>query len=86
MLQLVINNNKGGSIMRKIITYLITLAIFILFPLTFTKAATKVEFREVSNGVIDTTIHFEEGFVGGIDLSLKVSDNVSIKDFTFNMI
>lgn len=69
--------------MKKLRYYLI-FAIIILFPLTFTKALTKVEFKEVSNGVIDTTIHFDEGFVGGLDLVLGLSDNIDVKNFIFN--
>ena len=69
--------------MKKLRYYLIFVVI-ILFPLTFTKALTKVEFKEVSNGVIDTTIHFDEGFVGGLDLVLGLSDNIDVKNFTFN--
>ena len=73
--------------MRKKISYLCLCAFFFLFPLTFVKATSKVEFKEVSNGVINTTIHFDEGFVGGIDLSIQLSDNVEIaneKAINFN--
>lgn len=73
--------------MRKKISYLCLCAFFFLFPLTFVKATSKVEFKEVSNGVINTTIHFDEGFVGGIDLSIQLSDNVEIaseKAIAFN--
>lgn len=69
--------------MRKVFTKIIVLTLFMLFPLTFTSAITKVEFSEVSNGVINTTVHFDEGFVGGIDLVLKLSNNIDIKDFIF---
>ena len=70
--------------MRKVIKYLTILLILILFPLTFTKATTKVNFSEDSNGIISTKIHFDEGFVGGIDLVLKLSDNVTVKNFTYS--
>ena len=70
--------------MKKILTYLFTLTAFILIPLTSTKALTKVTFNEVSNGSLETNIRFDEGFVGGLDISIQLSDNVEVKNFVFN--
>ena len=70
--------------MKKNWIFSLLLTLFLVFPFTSVKALTKVNFKEASNGQIDTTIHFEEGFVGGIDLVFKVSDSVSVKKFEFN--
>ena len=69
--------------MKKIITSIIAITLIMLFPIT-SKALTKVNLAEDSNGKLSTTIHFEEGFVGGIDLKLKITGNVEVKDLSFN--
>ncbi len=69
--------------MKKIITSIIAITLIMLFPIT-SKALTKVNLVEDSNGKLNTTIHFEEGFVGGIDLKLKITGNVEVKDLSFN--
>ncbi len=70
--------------MQKILKYLLVLTLFILFPLTSSKALTKIVLNETSNGVINVKGHFEEGFVGGIDLVLNLSENVEVMGFDFN--
>ena len=69
--------------MKKFYTYLIILSLC-FFTLCCVHAETRFSFTEAENGVIDTKIHFDDGFVGGLDLSLKISDNVNVKDFMFN--
>ncbi len=56
----------------------------IFFPFTSVEALTKINFIEKGNGQIDTTLHFEEGFVGAIDVTFNVSGNVYVKDFQFS--
>ncbi len=68
----------------KKLTYILTTITFMLFPL-LASATTNVNLTPVSNGrQIDTIIHFEEGFVGGLDLSLKLDGNVTFDKFNFN--
>ena len=62
----------------------LALIIFMLFPSITSHALTTLAFKESSNGVIVPTIHFEEGFVGGIDVVYKISDTVKVKNFEFN--
>ena len=69
--------------MKKIILYIITITLIMLFPIT-SKALTKVNLTEDGNGKLNTTMHFEEGFVGGIDLKLKVKGNVTVKNVSFS--
>lgn len=69
--------------MKKKLLFIILPLFMLLLPFN-TKAITKVNFNETSNGVINTTIHFDEGFVGGLDVVFKVSDNVKVKNFEFN--
>lgn len=69
--------------MKKIILYIITITLIMLFPIT-SKALTKVNLREDGNGKLNTTLHFEEGFIGGIDLKLKVKGNVAVKNVSFS--
>ncbi len=70
--------------MKKKLIWLILLSLITLFPLTSVKALTKVKFDETANGNINTSINFEEGFVGGIDLVFQVSNSVGVKSFEFN--
>ena len=69
--------------MKKKLLFIILPLFMLLLPFN-TKAITKINFNETSNGVINTTIHFDEGFVGGLDVVFKVSDNVKVKNFEFN--
>ncbi len=63
---------------------IIIFTIFMLCPFFSAKAITKVNFTEVNNGMVDTTINFEEGFVGGIDVQFQITGNVNLKTFNFN--
>ena len=69
--------------MKKKLLFIILPLFMLLLPFN-TNAITKINFNETSNGVINTTIHFDEGFVGGLDVVFKVSDNVKVKNFEFN--
>ncbi len=70
--------------MKKKLIFILTLTLFMIFPTISSKAATKINFTEASNGIVNTTIQFEEGFVGGVDVVFKVSDTVKVKNFEFN--
>ncbi len=67
----------------KRLTYIFTILSFLLFPLSVF-ATTKVELKQVSNNEINTVIHFEDGFIGGIDLTLKLDKNIKVTNFKFN--
>ena len=69
--------------MKKKILFVITLMVSIFSFSSSVLALTKINFKETGNGQINTTLHFEEGFVGGIDITLKVKGNVSVQDFKF---
>ena len=69
---------------KRIITTIGLLLISIFISLTSVKAATKMVFDETSNGNIKTSIHFEDGFVGGIDITLKYSGNVKYKQINLD--
>ncbi len=69
--------------MKKKLTYILGIITFMLFPL-MASASTKVELKETKTGEINSTIHFEEGFVGGIDLSIKVTGDIKVEKFNFN--
>ena len=66
--------------------YILTLIICTILSLTSVKATTKVVFNETSNGNINTTLGFDTGFVGGIDITLKIKGNVSYENFNLNNI
>lgn len=66
--------------------YILTLIICTILSLTSVKATTKVVFNETSNGNINTTLGFDTGFVGGIDITLKLKGNVSYENFNLNNI
>ena len=61
-----------------ILTLISTFAFF-----TKANALTKVNFMEINNGEVNATIHFEEGFVGGLDITFKVDGDVIGTDFVF---
>ena len=70
--------------MKKRILIIITFLVGMFTSFSTVKALTNINFSEVSNGEINTTLHFEEGFVGGIDLVLKVNGDISVKNFNFD--
>lgn len=55
---------------------------FCFIPATY--ALTNIEFQQTNNGTIKTSLHFEEGFVGGIELVLKIDGDVSVSKFAFD--
>ena len=64
--------------------FLVLTAVVCFFSSTaLVKAATHIDFKEVENGHISTTIHFEDGFVGGVEFQVKVSGNVAADKFIF---
>ncbi len=70
--------------MRKYVTAIALIIASIVISITSVKASTKLVFSEVSNGNINTTLNFEAGFIGGIDLKLQLKGNVEYKDFKLN--
>ncbi len=70
--------------MKKKLLLVITLLTSIFFFSFSAQALTKINFQEKSNGHIDTTLHFEEGFVGGIDITFNITGNVKVKEFSFS--
>ena len=67
----------------KKITYIIITLMLVLAPLK-ALAASRVTLTEKDNGVIDTKLLFDDGFVGGLDLNITLSDNVKVSKFDFN--
>ncbi len=70
--------------MKKTMIFLTTLLFSLFISITSVKATTKVSLTEKSNGNINTKLHFDEGFVGGVDVAFKVDGNVSVQSFNFN--
>ena len=70
--------------MKKKILFVITLIISIFSFSSSVLALTKINFKETENGQINMTLHFEEGFVGGIDITLKIKGNVNVQQFEFS--
>ncbi len=70
--------------MKNKILLVIVFLIGIFFPLTSVDALTKINFEEKANGQINTTLHFEEGFVGAIDITLNINGDVDVKNFKFS--
>ena len=70
--------------MRKYVTAIALIIASIVISITSVKASTKLVFSEASNGNINTTLNFEAGFIGGIDLKLQLKGNVEYKDFKLN--
>ncbi len=69
--------------MKKILFVIFSACLFFLLSLNV-NASTLIDFKESSSGKIDTTLTFEEGFVGGIDIKVKVSGNVSLEDVVWD--
>ncbi len=67
----------------KKITYIIITLMLVFAPLK-ALALNDVTLNEKDNGVIDTKLHFDDGFVGGLDLNITLSDNVKVTKFDFN--
>ena len=67
----------------KKITYIIITLMLVLAPLK-ALAASRITLTEKENGVIDTKLHFDDGFIGGLDLNITLSDNVKVTKFDFN--
>lgn len=70
--------------MKNKILFTLTLLLGIFFSFTSVDALTKINFEETANGKINTTLHFEEGFVGGIDITFNVAGDVEVKEFQFS--
>ncbi len=70
--------------MKNKILIFLAFVLGIFFFTTPVKALTKINFEETGNGLINTTLHFEEGFVGGIDITFRITGNVDVKDFQFS--
>ena len=70
--------------MKNKILIFLAFVLGIFFFTTPVKALTKINFEETENGLINTTLHFEEGFVGGIDITFRITGNVEVKDFQFS--
>ena len=69
---------------KRVITAIVVFVISIFISLTSVSAANKLTFSENSNGNIKATLHFEEGFVGGFDITLKYSGNVKYKQINLD--
>ncbi len=70
--------------MKSILTKFLVFAFLICIPFT-TKALTKIDFTEVSNNKVDLKMTFsDEGFVGGFDVKIKITGDVSYKGITWN--
>ena len=70
--------------MKNKILLVVVFLIGIFLSTTSVDALTRIEFSEKNNGQINTTLHFEEGFVGAIDITFNVSGDVYVKDFKFS--
>ena len=70
--------------MRNKLIFATVFLIGLLFPFISVSALTEINFEEKDNGRINTKLHFEEGFVGGIDITIKIDGDVSVKDFEFS--
>lgn len=70
--------------MKKYITAVALFIVSIFISITSADASTKLVFKEASNGNVNTSIHFEAGFIGGIDITLKLEGNVKYKSFDLN--
>ena len=69
--------------MKKVMLFVITLIVSMFSFSSSVLALTKINFKETGNGQINMALHFEEGFVGGIDITLKIKGNVNVKNFRF---
>lgn len=70
--------------MKKILTMIALFIASAFLTISSAQAATRITFNESSNGNVNTTLYFDSGFVGGIDLKLKINGNVDYKSFNLN--
>lgn len=70
--------------MKKKILLVVAFLFGVFISFSSVDALTKINFQEQSNGKINTTLHFEEGFVGGIDITFKIKGDVSVNGFNFS--
>lgn len=73
--------------MNRLKKYIMAIAIFIIsifISITSVDASTKLVFAQNSNGNINVAINFDDGFIGGIDVTLKLNGNVKYKSFDLN--
>lgn len=62
---------------RTFIKIVTTLVLGLFLSLSSVNATTRLTFHEEGNGNVKPVLHFEDGFVGGIDITLKVDGNVN---------
>ncbi len=66
---------------KKILTTIVVFIISIFISVTSVSAATRLVFSENSNGNVKATLHSEDGFIGGLDITLKYSGDINLKQF-----
>ena len=60
--------------MKRTFIKIVTTLVFSLFlSLSSVNAATRLTFHEEGNGNVKPVLHFEDGFVGGFDITLKIN-------------
>ncbi len=64
---------------RTFIKIVTTLVLSLFLSLSSVNAATKLTFHEEGNGNIKSVLHFEDGFIGGLDITLKVDGNINFQ-------
>lgn len=69
--------------MKRLLWISFSIALF-LFGISGIKADTILEPTSNKNGNVEIKLDFEEGYVGAIDLTLKVSSNVKVTGVTWN--
>lgn len=69
---------------KKILTTIVIFIISIFISVTSVSAATRLVFSENSNGNVKATLHFEDGFIGGFDITLKYSGDVKYKQLNLD--
>ncbi len=70
--------------MKNRFLWITTFIVCLFFSLTSVHAITKIDYHQNKNGEIKNTIHFEEGFVGGLEATFKVTGDVDIEKFTLD--
>lgn len=70
--------------MKKKLLLIVVTLFGLFYPFMSVNALTKINFVEQGNGQINTTLHFEEGFVGAIDVTFNIKGDVDVKDFKFS--
>ena len=69
---------------KKILTAIVIFIISMFISVTSVSAATRLVFSENSNGNVKATLHFEDGFIGGFDITLKYSGDVKYKQLNLD--